>query len=323
MLIRGSLRVSKLKKVRLLLDIGVTKTGSKSRQQYFASTYDKRKNTSTVFLETGREGIWHRPVYDRLKAHDYAVLNDLKDEIKSLNDECEVALLSFEQFYLLGEPQIEALKHEFPNLHVTLFVRRQDEIVSSTLNQLHKAHRVPWSEVEAFEKRIPSYMHEFDYSLHLERWSNRLSKANVKVVMYNKQRSSVETFCEVNGLETPTKVESEDRLNFAIDGFGLAVLRSLKKRVGENEKLPEIIEFAHRALDPHFRPDGPTRYLFPKSSSKKIMKSFKVSNKRLRRDWFRRKIRLFPSRENGQYAEHCLDDVGKTVAEILSRAGLG
>lgn len=320
---RGISRVTSLKKVRLLLDIGATKTGSKSRQKYFASTYDKRKHSSTVFLETGREGIWHRPVYDRLKAHDYSVLNDLKDEIESLNDECEIALLSFEQFYLLGERQIETLKQEFPDLHVTLFVRRQDEIVSSTLNQLHKAHRVPWSEVEAFEKRIPFYMQEFDYSLHLERWSSRLSKANVKVVMYNKRRSSIETFCEANGIATPPHGAFEDRLNFAIDGFGLAVLRSIKMRVGEDEKLPEIIELAHRALDSHFNSEGPTRYLFPKSSSRKIMKSFKVSNERLRRDWFRRKIRLFPSREHGQYAEHCLDDVGETVVEILSQAGLG
>lgn len=155
--------------MKCIIDSGLQKTGSKARQLFFTAHLYRVNSTTVIYLYVGRDNIWHRPLFESFHFGDKSVLNSLASEIKQLSDETSVIILSYEEMYKLEKEQIQWIQQIFPDLTVSIFLRRQDQISNSLHNQLHKAHRVNLQSIQKFEKNLLEYNPDYDYQLILRR----------------------------------------------------------------------------------------------------------------------------------------------------------
>ena len=155
--------------MRVLLDLGLPKTGSKTRQQLLTTQLHRVSGLRAHYVQTGRQGPWHRPLYESLAADDRSLVDALVKELETKVDRADLAILSYKELYKLDQDRIQYLKDSLPELTALIFLSRQDDIVNSFRNQLHKAHRIPPRDLGAFETRMLDYLCEYDYRAILER----------------------------------------------------------------------------------------------------------------------------------------------------------
>lgn len=266
---------------KLVLDIGVGKTGSKARQNFFSDQFTSSQLARTIFLETGREGIWHRPLFEELQRGNFHILGELVRELEQLDPRVDTGLISYENLYQLDDAAVEQIGRRFPNLEIVLFVRRQDELISSVVNQLYKAHRVTYAEIRDFEERALEYSLEFDFTYHVRRWAKIVRDQRIHVLPFSKKDSSIETFLRATGLSQDYSGASDTWSNFALDGFGVGVLKELKMMTEDRELLPIRVEVAHKMLSEHFLPSSETTHLLNRRNRRKIMSIYKATNSEL------------------------------------------
>lgn len=267
--------------LKLVLDIGAQKTGSKARQNFFSTQLKSNGPANTVFLESGREGIWHRPLFEDLQQGRFGALNELERETQRLGPAIDVGLVSYEELYLLDDSALKQIRSHFPDIEAVLFVRRQDELISSILNQLHKAHRITYAEICDFEREVFKFNRKFDFAFHFRRWESALGEGNVHVLPYSKDQSSIVAFLKETALLQNTNVALETRSNFALDGFGLGVLKEVKMMTEDQSLLPLRVDMAHKMLSDHFLTPGDTVSLFNRRDRQKIMSAYEASNTEL------------------------------------------
>jgi hypothetical protein len=279
--------------MRCVLDLGIQKTASKCRQRFFAAEGRRIVGRRFCYPAAGRNGAWHRPLYDALRRGDHGPLRAAAAEAEALG--ADLVILSYEELHKLDTPAIARLADSFPELHAVVFLRRQDDFVNSFHNQLHKAHRVPFADLLAFEAAIGDDDPHLDYDRMLERWGSVLGPRRVHPLCYDKRVSPVAAFFGAVDIAPDLAGYVEPRPNPAIDAVGLAVLRALKRAVGDAPDLLAVMREAHRMLAPHFvAADGAEPDTLGPTLRARIMALYRDGNDRVRRRFFPGQAELFP-----------------------------
>jgi hypothetical protein len=285
-----------------ILHIGTQKTGSKDIQSFLANHIFSASEHGICFPVSGRENIWHQPIFHELLIGKTQQLEmAIKEGIASSAD---VGVLSYEALYLLTSPKIELLFHILGDAKVVLFIRRQDQLVNSMYNQLIKAHRVNFEYIKNFESRIENYNPDFDHMLTIKRWGEVCGFDHVIPIIYDKNTSSIEKFFFHVGIHNISldSGQQNDNLNPALNFEALKILRLIKRLNKNDEDLPRLVNVAHHVLRDSFVDtySGGDQYLLSMSQRKAIYEHYHDSNTALNRMYFPDKDELFPPLESDQ-----------------------
>jgi hypothetical protein len=287
--------------MRVILDIGLPKTGSKARQTFLLNDSERLQDELLLYPQAGRDWVWHRPLYEAITAGDHVTLDKLKQELRAAEGRSTLAILSYEEMYLLDAERIQVLGSLSDDVRAVVFLRRQDQLVNSYYNQQHKGHRVSINALKAYEATMLQRSDSFDYRNVLQRWMQVLGDDKVKPVLFDKGRSSVLSFFEGAGVAVDTVGYEEIYPNPAIDEFGLSVLRAVKELVQESDLLADVVREAHATLASHFRtsPKDPEAYLLTFAQRTQVMNQYEDSNEWVRQRFFPERTSLFEPLEAG------------------------
>jgi hypothetical protein len=293
--------------MKWLLHIGTTKTGSKAIQQFLASDAEALVEPRILYVKAGRCGVWHEELF-------YSIENGRTDLLASARQEAlatraEYAILSYEGFYQLCPESIRLIRETLGEAQILLFIRRQYAHANSWYNQLIKAHRVPISAIEEFERGATSYDPILDHWATIEKWRSAFGPDAVHVVIYDKTRSSVQVLLEVLRAPLPP-VHALPNPNPALTPDQAAMLRGIKELVGHSADLPQIVDTFHQRYSANFM-DTTTRdapYFLDLTTCRAIMNHYVLSNERVRQHWFPQRDTLFLPLPDESYAPLDLAD---------------
>lgn len=271
-----------------ILHIGTQKTGSKAIQKFLVDNSKFLFEKNILFPVAGREGVWHKPIYNELILGMSQKLSmAIQEGVKSNAD---LGVISYEKLYELTVPQIELLYNVLGPAKVVLYIRRQDQLINSILNQLIKAHRVNYEYICNFESKLLEYNLNFDHMATIKRWSGIFGSDNVMPIIYNKKTSSIETFFSRLGVKDVVNSEAylRNNPNPALDLAALEILKIVKKLNKKDEDLPHLVTTAHRVLRNSFI----DTYIFGDLNSlsefqkKAILEKYRSSNSELKEKYF-------------------------------------
>ena len=269
------------------IHIGTQKTGSKAIQQFLTHCRTSISGCRICFPDSGREGVWHQPIYDELLIGES---RKLKMAIKECEERsADVGIVSCEAFYLLTSQQIKILSKNIGQAKVVLFIRRQDQLINSLCNQFIKAHRVNFEYIKNFEASITEYNPDFDYLSTIERWSQEFGFTNVIPIIYDKKSCSINDFLSHVGINhLHINSEKASNPNPALDFEALGILRLVKKLNNNDENLPSLVNAAHRVLRHNFVDtySQGDQYLLSPAQRVTILDRYRDSNDALRKKYF-------------------------------------
>ena len=277
-----------------LLHVGTTKTGSKAIQQFLATAAGTLNLPRVAFPRTGRgDGIWHEDLFYSLEAGRCDLLTAAKHEATAAG--ADHAILSYEGFYQLPLDSLAIIKNTLGPARVLLFIRRQDSHANSWYNQLIKAHRVTFAEIEEYEDGISAYDPAIDHLATIERWSAVFGAEAIQPVVYEKSRSSVDVLLQALHIDAPAGRQPARNPNSALTPALAATLRGLKELVGDTPRLPEIVETFHQEHAAEFMDTyaGGIAYLIDPPMRTAIMDNYGRSNERVRACYFPERESLF------------------------------
>ena len=276
-----------------VLHIGYQKTGSKALQTFLGRQPERRPGVSLCFPGTGREGLWHRPIHEELKLGGSSLLAGAVAEAEASG--CELAVLSFEGLCMLPRTAIERVRKLVGPARVVMFLRRQDELANSILNQMVMAHRCDFEWIEWYENKITEYDPDLDFRLMLSHWSDCFGRANVIPLRYDKRADAAVRFGDAIGMQVLPPPPGQGNPNPALDLEGFRILRELKRDVPE-EQVPALVDKALADLAPHFvdtvRSEGAS--LLDAARRDAIYRNYAESNEWVRQQWFPDSPSLFP-----------------------------
>ena len=285
--------------MRCYLDLGLQKTGSKARQQFFASELARVRGARLFFPSAGREWIWHKPLYQALSAGNRAPLDELSREVAARRNEADGFILSYEELHKWGPREIAWIGEAFADIRAAVFLRRQDQLVNSFHNQRHKSHRESLRTLEAYEAGMLDYDPALDHAATLQRWTAGLGREAVAPILFDKSASPVASFFGRLGLDVDLQGYAEGYPNRAIDAFGMSVMRWVKRLARNDAELPLLMDHAHAALAAHFAKPGniEERYSLSFAQRRRIMRNYAASNEWVRAEFFPERAGLFPPLE--------------------------
>jgi hypothetical protein len=285
-----------------LLHIGITKTGSKAIQQFLASEAEALAEPRIVYLKTGRSGIWHEDLFSSVQNGGTDLLAGARQE--GLSARADYAVLSYEGFYQLRAEQIQLVRDTLGDAQILLFIRRQDAHANSWYNQLIKAHRVPITAIEEFERSATTYDPTLDHWATIERWRSAFGHDAVHVVTYDKTSSSVHALLEVMHAPLSLVHRAVDNPNPALTPDMAAMLRGVKQLLGDCPDLAQVVDTFHRQYGATFVDTyaADTVYLLDPATCRAIMSRYAEANEEVRRRLFAARDTLFGPLEGGSYA---------------------
>lgn len=283
----------------MIIHIGTQKTGSKAIQHFLTSDLATSTGGMLCFPESGREGVWHEPLYHDLVRGVTGRLEMVCREVAASG--AREGVLSCEAFYRLPEDRIRLL-HEIVGIStIVVFVRRQDQLINSLYNQLIKAHRVSFDQILKFEQMVDDYLPEFDHMVTVDRWGRVFGHDRIIPIIYHKQGSAVDRFMEhlhqsmdIDWL--PARMTNASvNPNPALDLRGLKILRRVKQLCPRDEDLPRLTNAAHSVLRDLFIDtyENGDQYVFPTYKRQAIVECYRDSNECLRARYFPEHDSLF------------------------------
>jgi hypothetical protein len=275
-----------------VIHIGYQKTGSKALQRFFAHEPERRPDTRLAYPLAGRDRLWHRPMHDLLLLGDPALVRAAVAEVSAASH--DLAVLSYEGFCTMPVQAIRMLRSEVGPARIVLFLRRQDDLANSMLNQVVMGHQTGWEWIEEFRTKIADYDAMLDYRVLLSNWAECFGEQNLVPLLYGKEEDVSVRFGKAVGLPVLPLDETAGNPNPALDAEGIRLLCELKQGVPD-EELPALVQRSHERLADRmidtFRQQG-VGLIDPKTRAT-INSHYVESNEWVRKRWFPERATLF------------------------------
>jgi hypothetical protein len=278
-----------------IIHIGTQKTGSKAIQKYLLSNNIKKNNHKIIFPLSGRENLWHNPIFNEIQFGKSQLLENAVHEAEAHS--ADFGIISSESLYTLNLNQIKLIFNTLGPSKIVLFIRRQDQLINSLYNQYIKAHKVNFEYIKNFEKSILKYNRKFDHMATVTRWAKIFGKENITPIIYNKKNCSIKLFFENIGIKNIFTKEKLKTLNPnpALDIEGIKILRLVKQLNINDSDIPSLVNSANLLLKNNFVDTYSLgdQYLLSLQQRKIIFNNYIDSNSELHRTFFKDKKTLF------------------------------
>lgn len=307
----------------LFLHIGTPKTATTSLQHFFKDNHEileknnfcypifpyKYKNTNIArnghFLigkKYDNEGTRNIPEEERILREGIATIQALFQEYDNvlLSDEGLWTVTYSGQDDIWDMLQNEAEETGF-SIKVIVYLRRQDEFVSSWWNQKVKMGKrrystTSWNE---FIQNVNDIL-ELNYYRNLERISNRIGKENVIVrrfgKRYFKNKSIYEDFFDALGLEFTEeyRIKEEER-NKGLNGSAIEIKRILNDMPNLESK--DNVLLRKMVMDvASARPENRNGSLFSEEEAIAFLEQYLDDNRKIMREYLGKEEDLFDMR---------------------------
>lgn len=315
--------------MRWIVHIGAQKAGSKSLQQFFVQHPDVLRAAGLHYPSAGRDqGVWHLPVYFELAEGKDVLLRQACDEVASSG--APEGLLSYEGFSALPDAALELLHQRIGAARIVLIMRRQDDWLSSWYNQVIKAHRMTFADIQECEQHLLSYTDQCDYAFIIARWAAVFGTENIVPLVYERGVSIVPSFFSALGCTIPEHAlqasGSPDGHNFnpALSARGVSLLREIKRQVGDDPRLFEVVNAFHRQrrdcfVDTHRH--GSQNFFTPEQRSG-FLSLYDAANESIRARWFPDRDHLFaPDQDFTAIAVEPSGNCSEEAAQFLGTLG--
>ena len=313
-----------MQKNRLILHIGLPKTGSTSIQRFLGGNGDALKRLGFVNMKS-HGFLWEPfPPYDGWEKKRKTLEEELPDIRKRLEKYNVIYSSEALTFMLLSDPgRLSEIKEYIGDneLEVLVYLRRQDVHFESLYREILKQHDIPTPPTADYFKEH-FQLDLYDYASMLETFEQHVGAGNIKVRVFERKRlvggDVVKDFCEAVGIpDDKSLVVNESEINPSVDA------RLCDYFAVANRQWP-----VHNDAGHHFNDIliiG-SRHLFPQAEAKfldlevrkRLLENYRDSNSRVAAKYFGSEdSELFVPLDEGKFG-----DIGQFSHEDHARLAL-
>ncbi len=320
----------KLTGIKLILHIGIHKTGTTSIQNFL---YNKREILASdyhiLYPRTGVSAGCGHPIYPwsirGIKPPSGEDV-DIKHLFQSLLNEAmlykpECVLLSSEEFDGLRKPDILKLKGVIDYFGLKLekiicYIRRQDLAIDSFYREVVKNPRSRYK--DTFKKyTIKNWVIDvLDYYSMLSQWKKAFPEAEIILRIYDRKLfpdgNVILDFLSVLGIEMPEAREYKIEANPSLSHLSTLVMRRINKEYGlSREDHVKVVNYLFQ-LDK--KEGSPIKTFFTLQERIEFLERFRESNEKLFREYFGTENQFVLSPEEIEFYKE-QDKIPKEVIE--------
>ena len=217
---------------RILLHIGIGKTGTSAIQLAFSANPDYLNAIGVLYPKSGRVGLSHghqmlspHDSRDGLSAESLQAWSAAIDEIRESS--ASRAVISAEQFSYCGPTVVEhiqALLREF-EVTIIMYVRHQTDLIGSTY--LQKIKMIPGFGLEPLEFALLNFS-SFLYTKRIAPWTASFGDDRLSVRVYDRRLLGgdvVHDFCASNEIAESGFIVQKPTVNASLSAALAPVLR--------------------------------------------------------------------------------------------------
>ncbi len=339
-------RVIALMTKKLILHIGIHKTGTTAIQQFLSANRELLGAQGIFYPQLKCEWNNHNPLAWHLMDSRYVPPNaryykrySASEHWKTLfdavsNRSYDTVLLSGEDFSLAQDPtRLADLCKNF-DTRIIVYLRRQDQLIQSVYNQDVKDHA--WMCTQTMGQFFSSHRLNdlIHYDLFLGRWASAFGKENLIIGVYDKfrlQRGLIADFAAKAKITLDGSFDVQDiTVNPSLLSFDIdlkRILNGIGLSADENEELLEAMKMVRES-----NRDLPRSRVHQELSlieRKVFMDTFLEENRKVAKTYLGEDSCLFAGFESDGYevpnpcGGPCLEsDVAPLVMELLRRASI-
>jgi len=179
---------------KLFIHIGTGKTGTTALQNFLDQNNEiLKKEYSIQYAKTHKENHVHHALCSNFRRKDIdskkIIPKRLQELIQEAKDSsCETFIISSEYFPGVSEAEIEELYiktlEKYFEIHIIVYLRRQDEYLESWFAQLIKTERYSANIYNIMKVLQDTGL--FNYYDLIKKWNNHIDKSNIHVKIYEK-----------------------------------------------------------------------------------------------------------------------------------------
>ncbi|BBM87496.1 hypothetical protein [Candidatus Uabimicrobium amorphum] len=306
--------------MELYLHIGLHKTGSSAIQTFLTRNRLKLFEHGWLYPDIALHGNAHHFLAApyREKSHQPRNWDGRKRlfDLKKLMAKCPRKKVLLSSEFFCGIQNVELLKNDlqkigFTSIKIIIYLRRQDEVLESSYNQVIKVQ----NDIHKF--RV--HFQKMNWLLFLKKWEEQFSPENLIVRTYQKQ-NIVDSFLKIIDLQDIEWQKEQEQVNVSLD-LDLLEVKRLANVAGYPLK-PPLLNKINTVFSSY-----PKEKLLSIEQRNEIINHFSASNKQVAQNYLQRE-NLFDeefSEENYQVFEELkLEKVVLILLRILQdseRAG--
>jgi hypothetical protein len=308
--------------MKLILHIGVHKTGSTAIQHWMSENWDLLAGKRLLYPFAYMVNAGHHELAWALgkRSRKSSSAATPQEIVHSILEEAETAraetiVLSSEAFERLKKPEIENLKALFRGLpaEIIVYLRRQDDALLSIYNQRVKSSANRYCGTLGELARNSKVLSRLDYRALTERWSEVFGADALRVKIYDQDRfpegNVIPDFLANFGIVLEGQLTTQHKdINRSIDPLSTEIIRRLNRREMPEKERSILVE---KIIEASAGLAGAGNHV-GWCGRRAFMALFAESNARVARNWF--------GREDGiLFEDHSdLKAVGKGTLNIGS-----